>query len=240
MGRGYALVLLLFGQVNVFPRPDAGAILRRAHAALAPGGVLVLEPQAPEAVRAAGNRGATWTSARTGLFAAGPHLLLDEGFWDAPTRTATERLARRSPRHGPRRALLDVHLGALARGARPYVATAAAAAAVQSHRAGLGKRPEPAARRDGLVAVLARLQRVLSDRLLAAQPLGLGRELVILTPVTLAALTAARRACSGRRTTIPIDPRKPQPIPCAAGFDAARLGYVSASGRRTACSGRWR
>ena len=42
-------------------------------------------------MRAAGRRGATWTSVRTGLFAAGPHLLLEEGFWDAPTRTATER-----------------------------------------------------------------------------------------------------------------------------------------------------
>ena len=44
MGRGYALVLLLFGQVYVFPCPDARAILRRAYAALAPGGTLVLEP----------------------------------------------------------------------------------------------------------------------------------------------------------------------------------------------------
>ena len=59
MGRGHALVLLLFGQVNVFRRPDAGEILRRAHAALAPGGTLVLEPQTPEAVRATGRGDAT-------------------------------------------------------------------------------------------------------------------------------------------------------------------------------------
>ena len=91
LGRGYALVLLLFGQVNVFRRPDARDILRRSHAALAPGGTLVLEPQTPEAVRAAGHGDATWTSARSGLFAAGPHLLLEERFWDAPSRTATER-----------------------------------------------------------------------------------------------------------------------------------------------------
>ena len=91
LGRGYALVLLLFGQVNVFRRPDARDILRRSHAALAPGGTLVLEPQTPEAVRAAGHGDATWTSARSGVFAAGPHLLLEERFWDAPTRTATER-----------------------------------------------------------------------------------------------------------------------------------------------------
>ena len=91
LGRGYALVLLLFGQVNVFRRPDARDILRRSHAALAPGGTLVLEPQTPEAVRASGHGDATWTSARSGLFAAGPHLLLEERFWDAPSRTATER-----------------------------------------------------------------------------------------------------------------------------------------------------
>ena len=91
LGRGYALVLLVYGQVNVFPRPVARDILRRAHAALAPGGTLVLEPQTPDAVRAAGHGDATWTSARSGLFAAGPHLLLEERFWDAPSRTATER-----------------------------------------------------------------------------------------------------------------------------------------------------
>lgn len=91
LGRGYALVLLVYGQVNVFPRPVARDILRRAHAALAPGGTLVLEPQSPEAVRATGHGDATWTSARSGLFAAGPHLLLEERFWDAPSRTATAR-----------------------------------------------------------------------------------------------------------------------------------------------------
>ena len=91
LGRGYALVLLVYGQINVVPRPDARDILRRAHAALAPGGTLVLEPQTPEAVRATGHGDATWTSARSGLFAAGPHLLLEERFWDAPSRTATER-----------------------------------------------------------------------------------------------------------------------------------------------------
>ena len=91
LGRGYALVLLLFGQVNVFRRADAREILRRSNAALAPGGTLVLEPQMPEAVRATGLGDATWTSARSGLFAAGPHLLLEERFWDAPSRTATER-----------------------------------------------------------------------------------------------------------------------------------------------------
>ena len=91
LGRGYALVLLVYGQVNVFPRPVARDILGRAHAALAPGGTLVLEPQTPEAVRATGHGDTTWTSARSGLFAAGPHLLLEERFWDAPSRTATER-----------------------------------------------------------------------------------------------------------------------------------------------------
>ena len=91
LGRGYALVLLVYGQVNVFPRPVARDILSRAHAALAPGGTFVLEPQTPEAVRATGHGDATWTSARSGLFAAGPHLLLEERFWDAPSRTATER-----------------------------------------------------------------------------------------------------------------------------------------------------
>lgn len=44
-GEGFDLVLLIYGQLNVFRTAEAAAILRRLHAALAPGGRIVGEPQ---------------------------------------------------------------------------------------------------------------------------------------------------------------------------------------------------
>jgi SAM-dependent methyltransferase len=90
-GEGYDLVLLIYGQLNVFRREDARDILRRAHAALAPGGILVLEPQTKEAVQAARHHTPDWTAQPRGLFAETPHVLLHERFWDEPSRTATDR-----------------------------------------------------------------------------------------------------------------------------------------------------
>ena len=49
-GDGYGLVMMIFGQFNVFRRDDAQRILGKAFAALKPGGVLLLEPQRYETV----------------------------------------------------------------------------------------------------------------------------------------------------------------------------------------------
>ena len=85
------MALLVYGQINVFQRHEARDILRRAHAALAPGGTLVLEPQTPEAVCESEDDETDWTAVERGLFSDDPHLLLHERFWDEPTRTATDR-----------------------------------------------------------------------------------------------------------------------------------------------------
>ena len=90
-GEGFDLVLLIFGQLNVFERERARDILQRAHAALAPGGTLLLEPQDPDAIRSAADDPAHWSVVPRGVFASSPHLLLHERFWDEPTRTATDR-----------------------------------------------------------------------------------------------------------------------------------------------------
>ncbi len=90
-GEGFDLVLLIYGQINVFKRRDARKILRRAYSALAPGGVLVLEPQTPEVIRGSVDGATDWTAAESGLFSSGPHLLLHERFWDEASRTSTER-----------------------------------------------------------------------------------------------------------------------------------------------------
>jgi SAM-dependent methyltransferase len=90
-GTGYGLVMFVFGEFNVFRPADARHILRKAHAALAPGGVLLLEPHTFEAVEAAGRAPATWYSSPQGLFSERPHLVLMENVWDAERQITTQR-----------------------------------------------------------------------------------------------------------------------------------------------------
>ncbi len=90
-GVGYGLVMLIFGEFNVFRRRDAKAILEKAHAALSPGGVLLLEPHTFDAVREMGEGGAHWYSADRGVFSDEPYLCLRESFWHPEHAAATER-----------------------------------------------------------------------------------------------------------------------------------------------------
>lgn len=90
-GRGYGLVMLIFGEFNVFRRGDARAILEQAHAALSPGGVLLLEPHTFAAVREMGERAAHWYSAPSGIFSDEPYLCLRESFWHSDHAATTER-----------------------------------------------------------------------------------------------------------------------------------------------------
>lgn len=91
LGEGFDLVLFIYGQINVFERDHARSILTRAHAALVPGGRLLLEPQHPDVIIGPARGTTDWSATRGGLFSPAPHLLLHERFWDQPTRTATDR-----------------------------------------------------------------------------------------------------------------------------------------------------
>ena len=90
-GRGYGLVMLIFGEFNVFNPGDAKTILEKAHSALVPGGVLLLEAHTFEAVREMGERGAHWYSAPSGVFSDRPYLCLRESFWHPHLASTTER-----------------------------------------------------------------------------------------------------------------------------------------------------
>jgi SAM-dependent methyltransferase len=85
------LVFLIFGEMNVFPQATAEAILARVRAALTPSGKLVIEVHRESALRRIGRQSATWSTHRSGLFAASPHLALEEYFWDETSATATRR-----------------------------------------------------------------------------------------------------------------------------------------------------
>ena len=90
-GKGYDLVMLIFGEFNTFRPADARLILTKAHAALKLGGLLLLEPHTYDAVREIGEQPATWSSAESGLFSDRPHLLLHECFWQAEAQVAVRR-----------------------------------------------------------------------------------------------------------------------------------------------------
>jgi SAM-dependent methyltransferase len=90
-GAGFRLVMLIFGEFNVFRPSDARAILRKAHRALEDDGLLLLEPHTFAAVRTIGQRESHWYSRERGLFSDKPHLCLQEHSWDSATNTATIR-----------------------------------------------------------------------------------------------------------------------------------------------------
>jgi SAM-dependent methyltransferase len=90
-GSGYDLVMLIYGEFNVFKPRDARLILNKSCAALLPGGKLLLEVSSFDAVYETGVQPATWYSAKNELFADEPHLCLMESFWDEAASVAIER-----------------------------------------------------------------------------------------------------------------------------------------------------
>jgi len=90
-GSGYDLVMLIFGEFNVFRPRDATLILQNSFAALGSGGKLLLEIQTFDAVYEMGNQPATWYSADNELFADEPHLCLMESFWNEDQQATIER-----------------------------------------------------------------------------------------------------------------------------------------------------
>lgn len=90
-GGGFGLVMLIFGELNVFRPDDAKSILRKARKALAGGGVLLIEPHTFSAVQAMATRPRNWYATSSGLFCDRPHVFLQEQHWDASANTATRR-----------------------------------------------------------------------------------------------------------------------------------------------------
>jgi SAM-dependent methyltransferase len=92
-GDGFDMVMMIYGQFNVFPRHQGMEILKKAQAALAPEGRLLLELQSATQIQKEGESGPSWYSAPSGLFSDKPHLVLQENFWDAETAASTTRFS---------------------------------------------------------------------------------------------------------------------------------------------------
>ena len=90
-GQGYDLAMFIYGEFNVFTKPDARRILKKTYKSLLRGGKLLLEISTYDGVEQLGNQPATWYSSPNGLFSDKPHLCLMESFWDDAQRVTTER-----------------------------------------------------------------------------------------------------------------------------------------------------
>ena len=91
LGAGFGLAMCIFGELNVFPRGQAAALLAKARAALRDGGLLLLEAHTDAAVERIGCQSPRWLTAASGLFGDAPYLCLSEHFWHDAARAATTR-----------------------------------------------------------------------------------------------------------------------------------------------------
>jgi len=89
-GGPYDLGMILFGELNTFSPAEAAAILGKARAAIAPGGRLIAEIQAAEAVERVGLAEPSESTADSGLFSDGPHRCRTENRWLADERVAVQ------------------------------------------------------------------------------------------------------------------------------------------------------
>ena len=110
-GEGFDLVLLIFGELNVFSPSDGRSILERAHAALSDRGVLLLEVHTLSVVREIGEREPSWYTADPGLFSDGPHLCLRESSWDSEPEDRDRAILHRRRTDGCRDAARCDHPG---------------------------------------------------------------------------------------------------------------------------------
>ena len=83
--------LLLFGELNTFPRLVARDLLRRLSSALAPGARVVLEVHTEDAVRSRGSELPSWSTQASGVFSDQPHLILRECSWHEAEGASVER-----------------------------------------------------------------------------------------------------------------------------------------------------
>ncbi len=90
-GTAFDLVMLVYGELNVFTPADAGGILGKACGSLADGGILLLEVHTFDVIQQRGQQPPSWYSERSGLFSDAPHLCLQENAWDPSSRTTTTR-----------------------------------------------------------------------------------------------------------------------------------------------------
>jgi SAM-dependent methyltransferase len=99
-GSGYSLIMMIYGELNVFSPSECRQILNKAFSSLGPGGKLLLEVQSFEAVKKIGNTPNNWYKAESGLFSEHPHVCLTENHWFGKQFTALQQFVVIDARNG--------------------------------------------------------------------------------------------------------------------------------------------
>ena len=87
-GSDYDLIMLIYGEFNVFPKKDVLKFLQKAYNALKPGGQILIEAHTFDVIKNLGNSGNSWTKEESGLFSDKPHLLLIQNRWHEKEKAA--------------------------------------------------------------------------------------------------------------------------------------------------------
>ena len=90
-GEAFDVVMLIFGELNIFKPCDVKLILNKAWKSLNPGGIIILEPLTYECVHDWGNRTSSWYTSESGLFHPSDHIVMEEFFWEPEKKIATNR-----------------------------------------------------------------------------------------------------------------------------------------------------
>jgi len=90
-GSGYDLVMMIYGEFNVFHPVKIKQILKKAIAALKPGGKILCDVHSFGAIKKIGSDLSTWFSSSSGLFSDRPHLVLSDSYFDEKLNCATKR-----------------------------------------------------------------------------------------------------------------------------------------------------
>lgn len=90
-GNGYDLVMMTFGEFNAFSPNDALALINKMRDAAWPGGTVVLEVHAEQAIRNIGTAAPSWQALTQSVFTDEPHIWLAEYFWHEDALTAITR-----------------------------------------------------------------------------------------------------------------------------------------------------
>lgn len=93
-GGGFDLAMMIYGEFNVFSPDECRKILKKTFEALSPGGKLLLEAHAFEAVERIGRAPNSWYksgSGLLGLFSDEPHICLTENHWFNKQQTTLQQ-----------------------------------------------------------------------------------------------------------------------------------------------------
>lgn len=93
-GGGYDLVMMVYGEFNVFSPDECRKILKKTFEALSPGGKLLLEVHTFEAVERIGRTPNSWYKSGPGLlglFSDNPYICLIENHWIEKQQTALQQ-----------------------------------------------------------------------------------------------------------------------------------------------------